>query len=285
MDLFQNENLSSSESTYSLFGPSKPNHQGLLMISPHVQIQHQPFSDSTNLIKPPTRSNQLSNNGTDRKKLFVGNLPSNTTLDQLIELFSKYGKVNRNLSVVKDDNYAFIHFYSEVDAELAHKELNDSFFKNRYIRVQYSVSQGHIKKSRTVDFTKAQSQLISASSSYSSINSNDNQVHKLSQSQSVMTFANINNSSDFNRQIGRPIKKTAYKSMGSSINLPSFPQSHSFDEIGILANMNQVNYTNYIYLKSLLEQRSQLQQIEEFKLNSTAANLLSSISSLNLNQI
>ncbi len=81
-----------------------------------------------------------------RTKLFVGNLSSDTTLDELIELFSRYGVVNEKLCVVKDDNYAFIHFFSERSADEACQNLNDSFFKNRYIRVQYSTSQGHIKK-------------------------------------------------------------------------------------------------------------------------------------------
>lgn len=281
MDLFKNENIS-SDSTYSLFGPSKPStNQGLLMISPHVH-DYQPLTDTTNLIKPPPKFIPLQNSSTDRKKLFVGNLPSNTTLDELIELFSKYGRVNRNLSVVKDDNYAFIHFYSEYEAEQAHKELNDSFFKNRYIRVQYSVSQGHMKKSRTFDFKKSQSQQLSASSSYTSICSTENQSQKLIQSQSVMSFGNLNSNCDFNRQIGRPIKKTSHRGFGSSVNYPGMPVSQSFDEIGLLASLNQVNYSNLLYLKNLLEQRSQLQQIEEVKISPT--NLINSLSSLNLNQ-
>lgn len=85
----------------------------------------------------------------DRKKLFVGNLPSKTTLAELLQVFKVFGPINENLSVVKEDNYAFIHFYNEKDAEQAYKSMNDSFFKNRYIRVQYSTSQGHMKKSKS----------------------------------------------------------------------------------------------------------------------------------------
>lgn len=75
-------------------------------------------------------------------KLFVGNLPTSTTLPELLAVFRKYGPVNEALSVVKDHNYAFIHFYYRKDAEVALREVNDSLFKDRYIRVQFSTSQG-----------------------------------------------------------------------------------------------------------------------------------------------
>jgi RNA recognition motif-containing protein len=126
-----NERESSSVSTSSSMGDL---HFAYPSIS--KQVMHQ-----------PVQSHQQSLS--DRKKLFVGNLPTNTTLKELIDLFSKFGPVNEELSVVKDDNYAFIHFISESDAEMAYRELNDSFFKNRYIRVQYSTSRGHIKKTRS----------------------------------------------------------------------------------------------------------------------------------------
>lgn len=268
MDLLKSK---PTDSTYSLFGPSASN-QGLLMIAPPKPTSPRPLNDATNLIKPPM--SKITHSGlshpTDLKKLFVGNLPSNTTLDELIELFSKYGKVNRNLSVVKDDNYAFIHFYSELEAELAHKELNDSLFKTRYIRVQYSVSQGHIKKSRTYDFKRISSQQLSESSSFSSISSADNQFYRITQSQSVMSFQNV----DIPRPIGRPIRKLNHKPIQQ--NYYGIPMSHSLDEIGL----NQVNYSNYLYIKSLLEDRSKLQQIDE----SSPTKLLNTISCLNLNQ-
>jgi RNA recognition motif-containing protein len=81
-------------------------------------------------------------------KLFVGNLPTSTTLPELLDVFKKYGPVNEKLSVVKDQNYAFIHFFNRKDAELALSEVNDSLFKDRYIRVQFSTSQGFTTKSK-----------------------------------------------------------------------------------------------------------------------------------------
>ena len=94
------------------------------------------------------KKNQLKSSG-DRRKLFVGNLPANTTLQELFNAFKAHGPINEQLCVVKDENYAFIHFYEEKDAEKAYKAMNDSFFKNRYIRVQYSTSQGHVKKTKS----------------------------------------------------------------------------------------------------------------------------------------
>ena len=93
------------------------------------------------------RANKLGKNS--KTKLFVGNLPSDTTLEELINLFSKYGRVNEQLSIVKQDHYAFVHFYYEPEAVNALNNLNNSLFKNRYIRVQYSTSYGHIKKSKS----------------------------------------------------------------------------------------------------------------------------------------
>lgn len=82
-------------------------------------------------------------------KLFVGNLPTTTTLPELLSVFRQYGPINERLSVVKDHNYAFIHFFNRKDAERALIEVNDSLFKDRYIRVQFSTSQGFSKKPKS----------------------------------------------------------------------------------------------------------------------------------------
>jgi RNA recognition motif-containing protein len=145
--------ISTDYDCYSLFGPSSLAQPKWNSVASNFNqtINANPIASSlTNLAQSSASLERmdtvLESSKSDRKKLFVGNLPSNTTLEELIELFGKFGKVNEKLSVVKDDNYAFMHFFNEKDAELAHRELNDSFFKNRYIRVQFSVSQGHVKK-------------------------------------------------------------------------------------------------------------------------------------------
>jgi hypothetical protein len=152
------DSMSPDFDCYSLFGPSSSSlnttqpQWNAPMANNFNHCTHNsanPIASSlTNLAAKSSASiDRIDTGNSDRKKLFVGDLPSNTTIEELVELFGKYGKVNAKLSVVKDDNYAFMHFFSEKDAEIAHRELNDSFFKNRYIRVQFSVSQGHVKKS------------------------------------------------------------------------------------------------------------------------------------------
>ena len=141
--------LTTSASISSFFGLNDAHNStsSLFNLSNQLADFNNNSMSINNLSTIETGNNNNSN--CDRKKLFIGNLPSNTTIEELVELFSRYGRVNEKLSVVKDDNYAFIHFYSEKDAEVAQLMINDSLFKNRYIRVQYSVSNGHIKKPKS----------------------------------------------------------------------------------------------------------------------------------------
>jgi RNA recognition motif-containing protein len=123
-----------------------------------LNSQQRSMSESSSVSMLSSQNEQpLKDRSIDRTKLFIGNLPSSTRLCELVSIFKKYGRVNEKLSVVKDQNYAFIHFYNEKDAEIALNELNDSLFKDRYIRVQYSTSTGHVKKSKTMDFSNRSS--------------------------------------------------------------------------------------------------------------------------------
>lgn len=118
-------------------------------------------SSSVSSLSPPLRqplqttqpvwsssSSSLFANGRsgERTKLFVGNLPDGTALVELFELFKPYGHINHQLCVVKEGNYAFIHFFSERAAEKALNAVNGVWFRNRYLRVEYSVSNGHLPK-------------------------------------------------------------------------------------------------------------------------------------------
>lgn len=100
----------------------------------------------TPLIPEDTENRPASSGPVDRTKLFVGNLPANTPLPELLELFTPFGPINHQLCVVKDDNYAFVHFYSNKSAEDAVRAVNGAFFHGRYLRVEYSVSDGHLRK-------------------------------------------------------------------------------------------------------------------------------------------
>jgi RNA recognition motif-containing protein len=140
----------------------KENHGFIPIIKPsRNQVPSSTCSSSASSLSINSFSGPLSSDSimsvnssskqSDYRKLFVGNLPSNTKLGDILEFFKKYGPINEKLSVVKDQNYAFVHFYNEEDAKIALKGANDSLFKNRYIRVQFSTSQAHIKKSKTFD--------------------------------------------------------------------------------------------------------------------------------------
>jgi RNA recognition motif-containing protein len=68
------------------------------------------------------------------RKLFVGNLDYAVTREELEQLFSSYGEV-REINVIEGKGFGFIEMSNQSEAEAAKKELNDSFFKGRNIRV------------------------------------------------------------------------------------------------------------------------------------------------------
>ena len=68
------------------------------------------------------------------RKLFIGNLDYGVTRDELANLFSSFGEV-REVSVIEGKGFGFIEMSNQAEAEAAKKELNESFFKGRTIRV------------------------------------------------------------------------------------------------------------------------------------------------------
>jgi len=68
------------------------------------------------------------------RKLFVGNLDYAVTREELEQLFANYGEV-REINVIQGKGFGFIEMSNQAEAEAAKKELNDSFFKGRTIRV------------------------------------------------------------------------------------------------------------------------------------------------------
>lgn len=110
------------------------------------QQQQRSMSTSSSSLSAATAPALTRINRYERTKLFVGNLPDGTTLMELFELFKPYGHINHQLCVVKEGNYAFIHYFSEKAAEQALHGVNGVWFRNRYLRVEYSVSSGHLAK-------------------------------------------------------------------------------------------------------------------------------------------
>ena len=68
------------------------------------------------------------------RKLFIGNLDYAVTREELERLFSNYGEV-REVNVIEGKGFGFIEMSNQSEAEAAKKELNESFFKGRTIRV------------------------------------------------------------------------------------------------------------------------------------------------------
>ncbi|XP_012710215.3 non-POU domain-containing octamer-binding protein [Fundulus heteroclitus] len=74
---------------------------------------------------------------TQRSRLFVGNLPTGVTEDDLVKLFSKYGNASE-VFVNKDRGFGFIRLETRIIAEIARAELDDLPFKGRPIRVRFA---------------------------------------------------------------------------------------------------------------------------------------------------
>lgn len=87
-----------------------------------------------------TSGGQASGQIVNPCKLFVGNIPRNASLEDVVGIFRRFGPIDERRCVIKECNYAFIYFLRREDAELAQRELNNSLFMGRYIRVQYSHS-------------------------------------------------------------------------------------------------------------------------------------------------
>ncbi|KAJ8276491.1 hypothetical protein COCON_G00082430 [Conger conger] len=74
---------------------------------------------------------------TQRSRLFVGNLPSGVTEEEVEKLFSKYGK-SSEIFIHKDRGFGFIRLESRTLAEIAKAELDDTLFRGRQLRVRFA---------------------------------------------------------------------------------------------------------------------------------------------------
>ncbi len=68
------------------------------------------------------------------RKLYVGNLSYSVTNQDLEELFSKYGAVD-SVNVIEGKGFGFVEMATAAEAEKAKKELSESSFKGRALRV------------------------------------------------------------------------------------------------------------------------------------------------------
>ena len=74
---------------------------------------------------------------TQRSRLFVGNLPTGVTEEELEKLFAKYGKANE-IFINKERGFGFIRLETRIIAEIARAELDDTPFRGRPIRVRFA---------------------------------------------------------------------------------------------------------------------------------------------------
>uniref|UniRef100_A0A8D2ZU37 RRM domain-containing protein n=1 Tax=Scophthalmus maximus TaxID=52904 RepID=A0A8D2ZU37_SCOMX len=74
---------------------------------------------------------------TQRSRLFVGNLPTGVTEEDIEKLFGKYGKASE-IFVNKDRGFGFIRLETRIIAEIARAELDDTLFRGRPIRVKFA---------------------------------------------------------------------------------------------------------------------------------------------------
>ena len=77
------------------------------------------------------------------KSLFVGNLDSETTQEELRKLFEAYGQVMQ-IHIIRDRDsglprgFAFVEMTNAAEAEKAIKALNGSILRDRTLSVSYA---------------------------------------------------------------------------------------------------------------------------------------------------
>ncbi|KAG8448280.1 hypothetical protein GDO86_015394 [Hymenochirus boettgeri] len=116
-----------------------------------MQQQHQEQSEDTS----PTNGQQVNstNEGitidlknfrkpgektfTQRSRLFVGNLPSDVTEEELRGLFEKYGKAGE-IFIHKDKGFGFIRLETRTLAEIAKAELDNLPLRGKQLRVRFA---------------------------------------------------------------------------------------------------------------------------------------------------
>ncbi len=80
------------------------------------------------------------------KKLYVGNLPYNTSDEDLRDLFSTYGEVTSSSVIIdrmtnRSKGFGFIEMSNNEEALKAIEELNETNFNGRNIRVNEALER------------------------------------------------------------------------------------------------------------------------------------------------
>ncbi|XP_030762505.1 hrp65 protein-like isoform X1 [Sitophilus oryzae] len=91
---------------------------------------------------PPVDTTEKKFNG--RNRLYVGNIGSEVTEEDLTELFKSYGET-AELFVNKDKNFGFIKLDFHSNAEKAKQELDGSLLKGRNLKIRFAPNIATIK--------------------------------------------------------------------------------------------------------------------------------------------
>ncbi len=80
------------------------------------------------------------------KKLYVGNLPYNTSDEDLRDLFASYGEVTSSNIIIdrmtnRSKGFGFVEMSNDTDAQKAIDELNNTNFNGRNIRVNEALER------------------------------------------------------------------------------------------------------------------------------------------------
>lgn len=88
---------------------------------------------------------------TQRSRLFIGNLPTGVTEEDLQKLFNKYGRASE-IFINKERGFGFIRLETRIIAEIARSELDDAPFKGRPIRVRFATHGAALTVKNLPDF-------------------------------------------------------------------------------------------------------------------------------------
>lgn len=102
-------------------------------------IQGQPTVDL-----PPLDNAEKKFNG--RSRLYIGNMTSDTTEEQLKEIMAQYGEVGE-VFYNREKNFAFLRMGNRLEAEKAKRELDGQMRNGRALKVRFAPHQGAIKVS------------------------------------------------------------------------------------------------------------------------------------------
>ncbi|XP_036404211.1 non-POU domain-containing octamer-binding protein-like isoform X1 [Megalops cyprinoides] len=103
----------------------------------HAESSKQPNANSSVTIDLQAFRKPGEKTYTQRSRLFVGNLPTGVTEEEVEKLFSKYGQPSE-IFINKDRGFGFIRLETRTLAEIAKAELDDTPFKGRQIRVRFA---------------------------------------------------------------------------------------------------------------------------------------------------